>query len=398
MALRLPAGLAFAAAHVAAQLAAQSTPQAPPGPSNPAPTFGSRIDTWAEHLRLYGFAALRAFDTGARGSAPEGAVGIQAATLFVDANVPEVGRAFLELRLDYFQEAGQNNSGIGEAWFTIDDPFGLGKEQAIDLRLGRFDLPFGEYYLLEDPDKNRMIGFPAVMPYRWDEGVMAMIHRKEWGVVAALTDGSYSRNSEGGIGPGVTVRGHVRPAAGLYLSASALYTHEVAQSALCFGGSLIGPVRDSATGSSPSSEVSTLLGSLDLRWQMTEGLHLQASVGGGDIDDAAAGFDRTLVWWMLEPTLALGGDVDMTLRWSGGGTFNGDEGFLLESRPYANGAANYGFDLSSIQRIAVGLRDRLHPRLQVKTEVGFDHEKATTVSGLRNTSGLFFGAEVVLTF
>jgi hypothetical protein len=391
-------------------LAAQTPPPTSPPAAAPEPpaggplqTLGSRLgnwrlDNWAEHLRLYGFAALRAFDTGDRGSAPDGAVGIQAATLFVDADVPEIGRAFLELRLDYFQEAGGNDSGIGEAWFTIDDAFGLGADHAVDLRFGRFDLPFGEYYLLEDPDKNRMIGFPAVMPYRWDEGVMAIVSRDSWGVVAAITDGSYSRNSEGGIGPGAVMRGHVRPTDGLYVSASVLWMHEVADSALCLGGSRIGPVRNSANGTSPSAEVSSLLGSLDLRWQLSDAMHLQASVGGGNVDDDAPGFDRSLVWWMLEPTVRLTPDLEATLRWSGGGTFAGDEGFQLESRPYGNGIATYGDDLSSIQRLALGVRERLHPRLAVKAEVGFDRLKATTLSGRGDTTGIFVGAEIVLTF
>ena len=39
---------------------------------------------------------------------------IQAATLFVDVAVKDIGSAFVELRLDYFAEAGQNNVGLGD--------------------------------------------------------------------------------------------------------------------------------------------------------------------------------------------------------------------------------------------------------------------------------------------
>ncbi len=356
------------------------------------------LDDWIDRFDLSGFVALRAFDTEARGAAPDGAIGIQAASLFVAADVKDLGSAFLELRLDYFQEAGQNNSGLGEAYFTIDDLFGLGAEDRVQLRLGRFDLPFGEYYLNEDPDQNRLIGFPAVIPYRWDEGVMAFADRGSWGFAAAVTDGTYSRNSQSGIAPAATVRLHARPTDSLYLSASGHYVHAASASALCFGGSVITPVTGSATGSSPSTEVRSLLGSIDLSWQLATALHLQASFGGGRIDDAVNTFDRTILWWMFEPTVQLAANLDATLRWSGGGTFDGSKGFQLEARPYGNGAASYGFDLSSLQRAALGLRQHLHQNLTAKVEVGVDHFVATDVSGLRNDTRMFTAAEVVLTF
>jgi hypothetical protein len=329
---------------------------------------------------------------------PDGAIGIQAASLFVEADVHDVGTAFLELRLDYFQEAGQNESGLGEAYFTVDDAFGLGTDDAVKLRLGRFDLPFGEYYLAEDPGDNRLIGFPAVIPYRWDEGILAFADRGSWGFHVALTDGTYSRNSQSGIAPAVTARLHARPADSLYLSASGMYIHAADASAICFGGSVITPVTGSATGSSPSTEVRSLLGSLDVSWQLAEALHLQASFGGGRIDDRAASFDRTILWWMFEPTVQLAANLDATLRWSGGGTLDDTEGFQFEARPYGNGAASYGFDLSAIQRVALGLRQHVHQNLTVKAEVGFDHFVATDVSARPNDTRVFTAAEVVLTF
>jgi hypothetical protein len=356
------------------------------------------LDDWIDRFELSGFVAVRAFDTEARGAAPDGAVGIQAASLFVEADVKDVGTAFLELRLDYFQEAGQNASGLGEAYFTVDDAFGLDPEHGVHLRLGRFDLPFGEYYLAEDPDQNRMIGFPAVIPYRWDEGVMAFADRGTWGFAASLTDGTYSRNSQSGIAPAATVRLHARPTGSLYVSASGLYVHGADASAICFGGSVITPVTGSATGTSPSTEVRSLLGSVDLSWQLADALHLQASFGGGRIDDDVDAFDRTILWWMFEPTVQLAPNLDATLRWSGGGTFDRTEGFQLEARPYGNGAATYGFDLSSLQRVALGLRQHLHEHLTAKLEVGFDHFEATDVSGLPNDTRVFTAAEVVLTF
>lgn len=356
-----------------------------------------QLDDWLERFSLSGFVALRAYDTEARGSAPDGTLAIQAATLFVNVDVPDVGHAFAELRLDYLPEAGNTEVGLGEVWVTLDDPLALGPG-ALQLRCGRLDLPFGEYYRLEDPDQNRLIGFPAVMPYRWDEGVMAFADHGSWGFAAAVTDGTYSRNSESGIAPAATLRLHTRPIDGLYISASGHYVHEADQSALCLGGSVVAPVSGGAAGSSPSPEVRSLFGSLDVLWQVTGGLHVQASVGGGRIDDDVDAFDRSLKWWMFEPTVALAPSLDATLRWSGGGTFDDAEGYRLEARPYGNGAASYGFDLSQLQRLALGLRRTWQPRLTTKIEVGFDHLVATDLSGLPNDTRVFTAAELVVTF
>ncbi|HEX5052669.1 MAG TPA: hypothetical protein VFZ65_12910 [Planctomycetota bacterium] len=359
---------------------------------------GHTLDDWIDRFRLSGFVAARYFDTEARGSRPDGALGIGAATLFVDADVRNVGSVFLELRLDYFQEAGQNAVGIGEAYMRFGDVFGSGGDHGVGLKVGRFDLPFGEYYNYEDPDRNRLVGFPAAIPYRWDEGVLAFADCGAWGFTAAFTDGTASRNSSSGIAPAATLRLHSRPSEELYLSASGMYIHSADLSSICFGGSVITPVTGSASGSSPSAEVRSSLGSLDADWQLLERVHLQVSAGGGRVDDDADAFDRTIVWWMLEPTVILAPGWDTTLRWSGAGTFDRRKGFQFEGRPYANGAASYGFDLSQLQRVQLGLRHTFAPGLIGKVEVGFDHLVATDVSALPDDTRLFTAAELVLSF
>lgn len=357
-----------------------------------------RLDDWIDRFALSGFVAARAFDTERGGTRPDGAIGIQAATLFVDVGVKDVGSAFVEIRLDYFPEAGNNQVDIGEAHAKFDRVLDLGNDTLLGAKVGRFDLPFGEYYLQEDPDRNRLIGFPAVMPYRWDEGAMVFADDGALGFAAAVTDGTYSRNSESGIAPAVTLRVHARPGNGLYLSASGLYIHEADQSALCLGGSVMTPVGGGTAGASPNAEARFCMGSIDAIWEPAAELRLQVSVGGGRIDDGADEFDRTLLWWMLEPSVQFAPGWDATLRWSGGGTFADREGYQLEGRPYANGAASYGFDLSQLQRLALGVRHTFAKSLIGKVEVGFDRLVATDTSGRPDDTRLFTAAELVLSF
>jgi hypothetical protein len=360
---------------------------------------GRALDDWIDRFQIYGFVAGRYFDTARGGARPDGALGIQAGTLFLDMSVRDVASAFVELRYDYFQEAGQNEVSLGETYIRIDDVLGSGEANGtLNLKVGRFDLLFGEWYLLEDPNKNRMIGFPAAIPYRWDEGVMAYSDRGSWGFTASITDGTFSRNSASGVAPATTLRLHARPCDGLYVSASGLYIHEADVSALCFGGSLLTPVAGGAAGVSPSAEVRSTVACVDVRWQPTSTLHVQAEAGTAIVDDDVSSFDRTIYWFTIEPSWRFAPSWQATCRWSGVGTFDSQEGYAFESRPYGNGVASYGFDLSQLQRVAAGLSYDFAPELTVKAEVGFDHLQATDVSGLPNDTRVFTAAELVFSF
>ena len=357
-----------------------------------------RLDEWLDRMRLYGFVAARAFDTERRGARPDGAAGVQAATMFFEADVAKVASAFFEVRFDYFAEAGQNQVDLGEAYIRVHDVLALTAETALDLKVGRFDLPFGEWYLLEDPNRNRMIGFPAVIPYRWDEGVQALADFGPWGFAASLTDGTYSRNSESGIAPAATLRLHARPSETLYLSASTHYVHDADASAICFGGSVLTPVRGGVAGTSPSQTVSSLLGSLDLKWQAAASLHVQASLGGGSIDDQVDAFDRSFLWWMVEPSWTFAPAWHLTARWSGAGTFDDREGYQFEGRPYEAASASYGFDLSSRQRFALGLQHDVAEQLLARIELGADLVRMIDGSAFPDELRWFTGAELVLSF
>jgi len=158
------------------------------------------------------------------------------------------------------------------------------------------------------------------------------------------------------------------------------------------------PVTGSATGTSPSTEVRSLLGCVDANWQASEALHFQASFGVGHIDDEVDAFDRDFVWWMFEPSWTLSSAWRTALRWSGAGTFDDQEGYRFEGRPYANGSASYGFDLRSMQRVAFAVSRTFAPGLIGKVETGFDHLDGTAPSGLRDDTRTFVAAELVLTF
>lgn len=366
---------------------------------NPHPNMREALGTgrqgvgdWIERFDLSGLLAARYLHTGRGGAAPDGAFQVNQANLFARAAIKDVGEVFLELRLEYFPDDDQNGVGIGEAYLQLRDLWRFG-DTRLGVKVGRFDLPFGEWYLLEDPDKNRMIGFPAVIPYRWDEGVQGYLNGDGWGANLSISDGSYSRNSAEGVAPAICAKWHTQATPTLYFSASTLYNNGAAQSPLCLGGSVITPVAGS-----PSTKVRSSFGSLDARWEPHPQWHIQASVGGGHIDDDDNSFDRELFWWMLEPSYSLSSEWRLTARWSGVGTFDGNQGYQFESRPYGNGVASFGFDIHNLQRLAGGVTRIFNPNLLGKVELGVDRILTSAGSSRDDDSRLFFSVEMVATF
>jgi len=153
------------------------SPQDPQKPvdlsGEPLPSIGEALGgrshqglgDWIERFDLHGLVAARYLHTGSGGSRPQGAFVIQQASLWLEAEVRDVGTAFVELKLDYYPENDGSGVGTGEVYLKFRDVCKLGTG-TVDLKVGRFDLPFGEYYLMEDADKNRLISFPVLFPYR----------------------------------------------------------------------------------------------------------------------------------------------------------------------------------------------------------------------------------------
>ena len=324
---------------------------------------------------------------------------VHQALVFIEADVKDVATAVLEVEFDYFRDNDQNGTGVNEAYIRIDNFTGdADPDDGFTFVAGRFNLPFGEYYSFEDPPGNFMIGLPILMPYRWDEGIMVYGSGAPGGFVVALTEGTYDRASSTGLSPALTARLHTEPTENLYISVSGHFANETPASALCLGGSVITPVGGGSAGASPSSTVDALLGVVNVQWQATSSLWIHASAGVAQVDDRVDSFDREFGWWTLEPSWEIDETWRATLRWSGVSTFDAGEGYQFEGRPYGNGVATYGFDLTRAQRLAACVTCTFAPGLIGKIEAGFDDFVATNQSALPDDTREFFAAELVLSF
>ena len=135
------------------------------------------------------------------------------------------------------------------------------------------------------------------------------------GFAAALTEGSYGQSGDG-LAPRITLRLSLTPSERLACSLSLMHGEPTTYSSIYFSGSALTPVgrnAGSTLGASPSQEVGTDLGELNLRWAPSERMLLRLSAGAGRVEDDADAFDRDLYWFVVEPSVRLLPDLQLDL-------------------------------------------------------------------------------------
>ncbi len=369
-------------------------------------------DEWFRKVDIWGYGAMSYLHTGSDGLAPEGTLLLREASLFIEADVWTNTSLFFEIQTDRLSNQSLDIQA-GEVYAHFRNLLEFGDDGYLGLKVGRFDVPFGEDYLRQDATDNPLIGYPAAFPYGLDEGVLVYGEYAGIGLVASLTEGNSrsSAASSGGyqigpfedLAPAVTMRVYGNPLESLYLSGSFMYTGDSPESSLFFTGGPIVPVGTSfpsSLGSSPSQKVSSLLYGFDARYDISGRGSLTLSFGQAFIDDDVDAFDRDFLWFTVEPAYHIFDRVEAIFRWSEIGTYDSDEGYRFEGQPFAGGSEDFGYDTKRFRRISGGLRWKVTPNVILKAEVGMDRFwliDASSFNADDNRRG-FGGLEVVLSF
>jgi hypothetical protein len=290
---------------------------------------------------------------------------------------------------DIARESQLENT-IGSLYLRLD---ALGGLDWLNVKFGRFLIPFGEEYLRESEARpeNPLLSFSVAAPYGWSEGILLFgsIVRDRLDYFLALTSASEGLNS--GSGGQIQVDGKldVHPAAGLVLSLSGLWIGRLGSlsapartdvewsgaNLASFGwGSPVASFQDGAPiAADPDPRLGgTLAGEADVVWR-DKGLgRLWLGGGGLRIRSAdAAAYDRTLAYWVAEVVLegeALSASLEpcyFSVRYSAIGTWNPNRGYLLG---VLNAGAVLGYNSKSVSTVSAGLGVHLSPRLVAKIE------------------------------
>lgn len=362
---------------------------------------GGPWESWLERISLWGYAAAAYIDTGGTGTRPDGAFLVPDATLFLEATVSEQGSVFVELLLERNNTIEYEGLDTGELYLRWRNVLGASEGDGIGVKVGRFDIPFGEDYLYFDSVDNLLITNSAAFPYGFDEGLLAYGELGALGWIASIMNGSAERGTSDGAAKSWALKLHAEPLERLQLSASGMTTGEVHQSAVELSGyylSAVGCYGPSSVGTSPSDTVRAHLWEADAllageRWQV------RAGFGQAFLDDEVSFFDRDLSYFLLEPLFRITPGLYVALRYSEIGTYSSTEGYRLDGA-FTAGGDELGYDTRRLGRAALALGWILGPNATVKMEVGRDHFDLIDGSPFdpENDERTYFGAEIVLAF
>ncbi|MGI9293942.1 MAG: hypothetical protein ACR2PS_08155 [Pseudomonadales bacterium] len=357
---------------------------------------------WWKNVQINGFGAAGFYDTGAAGTRDDGGFEVKEATLFIEADVWENAGLFVELQTNRLGDDGSKFTRTGEVYIHLRD-LQLAENTSIGLKLGRFDIPFGEEYLWQDAIDNPLITNSAIYPYGWDEGVLVY---SQWGGVnwiAAITDGTDARSEEENADKAFNLKVYGNPTDHLSVSASYMHDGDGSKSAIEFGGSHFEPVIDSGVGSSTSEEVGSSLFEANAKYRflladMQAYIALSAGLAKQDDDDSF--FDRDFRWFSVEPYLQINNQWYTVLRYSEIGTYDDDEGYHFDGKTFAGGNSTLGFDTERFRRLGIGIGWRPNPHLLTKLEVGRDWFDVIDASPLSTNNGdrNFIGLEMAVGF
>ncbi|MDB6054209.1 MAG: hypothetical protein JWN25_1732 [Verrucomicrobiales bacterium] len=196
------------------------------------------------HVNLSGEAGLGLFYTHPGGLYPKSEFRVDEARLFIDAKVFDDIYFFTELNLTT-REATTETFELGEIYVDFENPLTLfGEDHLLNLRVGRFDIPFGQEYLTRDAIDNPLILHSLADFWGVDEGVELYGSAWKLSYALAVQNGGQPLLHDYTNDKSVTVKVGYDPVKWLKLSASAMRTGALSVvgdelSELWFGGGFI---------------------------------------------------------------------------------------------------------------------------------------------------------------
>ena len=175
-------------------------------------------------LNISGEGGVAFFDSQAKGQYPAGQFRVDEARLFLEA--PVWGDVYFYSELDLAtREDPTLNLSVGELyldWQNISDLWG--REHMLNLRAGRFYIPFGEEYQNRFAIDNPLISHSLSDLWGADDGVELYGRMSRWQYIVAVQSGGAMPYQDFTGDKSVTARIGYDPASWLHLSASAMRT------------------------------------------------------------------------------------------------------------------------------------------------------------------------------
>lgn len=346
-------------------------------------------------VRISGEAGLGFFSTGSTGRYPDSEFRVDDAKLFVEAQVWKDVYGFVEFNL-FTREINDEALHIGELYVDFENVSKLwDADNLLNVRLGRFNIPFGEEYQLRGVIKNPLISHSLGDLWGVDEGIEIYGSVGAFQYVLAVQNGGHSLLHDFDPDKSVTGRISYNPRRWLRLSASAMRTGNLSAkddllSELWIGNGFFRPLGAVATTQTFHAELYEL--DAVARWKNG---HVAAAVGRANYDDDDTSRDnaRTIDYHFVEVEQGLGEKLYSAARYS---AMRVPDGYPLIG---FGGFGRYfysGLLTERLERLSLGLGYRLGPPLVLKFEYAIEDGRANT--GVKRDRENFLSTEVGLKF
>ena len=334
-------------------------------------------------VHIGGEGAVGFFHSQPNGQYPNAEFRVDEAKLFVEA--PILGDVYFFGEINVFTRE-QGTMTPGELYLDAENLSRLwNKDRQLNLRLGRFDIPFGEEYLTRDAIDNPLISHSVVDLWGVDEGVELYGSFGKFSYVAAVQNGGNDSGRDFDGDKSVAVRLGLDPTPWLHVSASAMRTGDLdaiddGVSELWLGPGLVYSLGSAST---TKFEANLLEGDLQLKFP-----HTTVKAFGGvlqyDDNDPLANNRREMYYYCVEGTQRIYKRLYGAVRWS---QIFADKGFPVAG----NGDADtYAFSelTKELWLLSLGLGYRFSDQLILKAEYSF--QRGRELDGtLRDEEDLF---------
>ncbi len=274
-------------------------------PTEQAPEISARGDQPVLHsgreIRVSGEAGLVFFSSGPDGAFPNAEFRVDDARLFFEAPVWKNVYFFTGLELTT-REAADEYFHVGELYADVEDVLTAGRHYTLNLRAGRFNVPFGEEYQYRNVMANPLITHSAADIWGIDEGVQAYGTLGHVLYNLAVQNGGHKTLHDYNKDKSVTVRLGFDPTHFLHLSASAHHTGKLdavndGLSEIWFSNGFFRALGTPAT----TRTFAATLYELDVIGRWKKG-HFQATAGEARFDDDSSASDdsRHLTFYSFE--------------------------------------------------------------------------------------------------
>lgn len=376
------------------------TPTPPPPPPSTIPAKVSEPEPAAPDLaalsdashqvRISGEVSLAFFSGGPDSAYPNSEFGVDDARLFVEAPVWRNVYFFGGLELKT-RESGDDYFHLGELYVDVDDVFDSARDRRLNLRLGRFNIPFGEEYQYRSVMTDPLISHSLADLWGYDSGIEVYGRLGDLQYNVALQNGGVDKNKS------ATARLGYNPVKSLHLSLSAHHTGRLSEqgdylSPIWFGGAFFRGLAPIA--SSHIFEVTLL--EADAVWKWKDG-HVGANLGEArfDDDDPLADNFRRMHFGSLELVQQITGGLFGAVRYS---EIRAPRGYPIMGQ--ANGGKYfynpYAPLTTDLERLSLGLGYQFGPPFVWKVE--YSWENGRLVGGLSRNNEDLLSTEIGIRF